>query len=233
MNPESVDSSCHAITLILPTKNEAEGIASIIDGSRKFADEIIVVDGHSTDGTILEAEKAGADKVFLDEGTGKGNAYQCGVRAATHEIIVFMDADGSHDPSIIPLLVAPIIAGQADFVVGSRIKGGSDELHGDVDNFLRAVGSGIITTAINLRFKSSITDALNGYRAIRKSVFRQLELNCSDFDIEQHMICRALGKKFRLVEVPAHEYRRKWGRSKLPTFKKAHLFLWRLCRDLF
>lgn len=220
------------VTLVLPTKNEVGGIALLIKECRPFVDEIVVVDGHSTDGTFDAALQAGADKVVLDDKTGKGGAYKVGVSFAKYDNIVFMDADGSHDPSAIPLMVSGLKNHTLDVVVGSRIKGGSDELHGDFDNFLRAVGSGIITASINWRWNAGITDALNGFRAVKKSVFQRLEMRCNDFDIEQHMLCQALRKGFRVGEVPAHEYCRKWGKSKLPTFKKAHLFLWRLFRDL-
>lgn len=228
----STQALLRGITLILPAKNEAEGIASVIEVCRPYVDEIIVVDGHSTDGTFEVASQAGADRVILDNKTGKGGAYKVGVAHARYENIVFMDADGSHDPSVIPAMVAGLRNGTSDLVVGSRIRGGSDELHGDFDNFLRALGSGIITASINWRWDASITDALNGFRAVKKSVFLRLEMKCNDFDIEQHMLCQALRKGFRVAEIPAHESCRKWGKSKLPTFKKAHLFLWRLFRDL-
>ena len=220
------------VTLILPTKNEVGGIAQLINESRPYVDEIIVVDGHSTDGTFEAAQGAGADLVVLDDKNGKGGAYKVGVRHAKFQNVVFMDADGSHDPAVIPLMVAQLKNGTADLVVGSRIRGGSDELHGDFDNFLRALGSGIITALINWKWKASITDALNGFRAIRKPVFTALELRCNDFDIEQHMLCQAMRKGFRVAEVPAHESCRKWGKTKLPTIRKAHQFLWRLFRDL-
>ncbi len=221
------------ISLVIPAKNEAGGIAKLIQRSRPFVDEIIVVDGHSSDQTVQEAQRAGADKVILDDKTGKGGAYRIGARVATYENVVFMDADGSHDPAAIPALVEPLVTGKSDLVIGSRIKGGSDELHGDFDNFLRAVGSGVITACINYRFKASITDALNGFRAIKRSVFQDLKLKCTDFDIEQHMICRALHQGYCMSEVPTHEYVRQWGSSKLPTFRKAYLFLWRLFLDMF
>lgn len=219
------------ITLLLPTKNEAGGIRKILDDVSGLVDEILVVDGHSTDGTAELARQAGA-RVLLDSGRGKGDAIRLGFREASHEIVVIMDADGSHDPRDIPRLVAPIEAGEADLVVGSRVKGGSDEQHGDLDNFLRSIGAGIITIAINYRFGVRITDALNGFRALRRSVGLNLNLRANDFDIEQHMVVQALRLGYRVREVASHESARQWGKSKLPTFKKAYLFLWRLAWDL-
>lgn len=219
------------ITLLLPTKNEAGGIQRVIDSVSGLVDEILVVDGHSTDCTAELARQAGA-RVLLDSGRGKGAAIRLGFREASHEIVVIMDADGSHEPRDIPRLVAPLVAGVADLVVGSRVKGGSDEQHGDLDNFLRSIGAGIITIAINYRFGVRITDALNGFRAVRRTVGLKLNLRANDFDIEQHMVVQALRMGFRIDEIASHESARQWGQSKLPTFKKAYLFLWRLACDL-
>jgi dolichol-phosphate mannosyltransferase len=219
------------VTVVLCTKNEAGGIASVVEAVKPYADEILVVDGHSTDGTASLAREAGA-KVLEDNGRGKGAAVRLGLAEARGEVVVLMDADGSHDPASIPRLVAPIVMGEADLVVASRHRGGSDEWRGDLDNYLRSVGGGIITLAINYRWNVRITDALNGFRAIKRSIVPQLRLTAVDFDIEQQMVTRCLRKGFRVAEVASHEYRRQWGMSKLPTYRKAYLFLGRLVLDL-
>lgn len=220
-----------SITIVIPTKNEAGGIATVVRDAKPYASEILVVDGHSTDGTPDLARQAGAT-VIADNGRGKGAAIKLGIGEATGSILVFMDADGSHDPTSIPKLVAPIIGNEADLVIGSRHKGGSDEWHGDLDNFLRAVGGGLISIAINYRWNVRITDALNGFRAITRSVASTLDLTANDFDIEQQMVTRCLRKGYRVREVASHEYLRQWGRSKLPTYRKGYLFLGRLFLDL-
>jgi dolichol-phosphate hexosyltransferase len=86
---------------------------------------------------------------------------------AQHEVAVFIDADGSHEPANIPKLVAPIAAGQADLVIGSRILGGSKELVGSMAEVMRLMGSLIITLSINYRYAVRLTDYQNGFRAIR------------------------------------------------------------------
>jgi dolichol-phosphate hexosyltransferase len=219
------------VTVLLCARNEAGGIARIVAEVWPHADEVLVVDGHSTDGTAALARAAGA-RVVLDRGRGKGDAYQAGIEAAGGDIVVFMDADGSHDAAEIPGLIAPLVNGTADLVVGSRHKGGSDEWHGDASTFLRHMGSGILSVAINRRWKTDLTDVLNGLRAARRDVLRRVELKADDFDIEQHMICQFLRHGLRVAEVRCHEYERKWGKSKLPTYRKAYLFFWRLFRDL-
>ena len=220
-----------SITVVIPTKNEADGIALIVQSVKPYADEILVVDGRSTDGTAQVAHQAGA-RVIQDNGRGKGAAVRLAISEAHGDVLVFIDADGSHEPANIPHLLKPIIMREADVVLGSRHKGGSDEWRGDVDNYLRSVGGGIITLAINYRWNVRITDALNGFRAIRRTVAMDLSLTADDFDIEQQMVTRALQRGYRVTEVASHEYLRKWGRSKLPTYRKSYLFLGRLFFDL-
>ena len=115
------------VTVVIPTKNEEGLIADIIEAARPHADEILVVDGHSTDRTREIAADMGA-RVVLDAGRGKGEALRRSFVEARHDILVFIDADGSHEPRDIPLLVEPILRGEAELVIASRTRGGSDEL---------------------------------------------------------------------------------------------------------
>ena len=130
------------VSVVIPAKNEEEGIEKIIKQVRPLADEILVVDGHSKDKTRQIAKEYGA-KVVLDGGRGKGDGIRKGIRKAKGDIIVFIDADGSHNPRDIPKLVAPIKKGEADLVVASRAKGGSDEVRLDFEGLFRQIGSEI------------------------------------------------------------------------------------------
>lgn len=230
-HPITEDEKTIRISVVVPAKNEAEGIEQIVEGAARYADEVIVIDGHSTDRTAELAEKAGAG-VWRDNGRGKGAAYQLGIEKARGEVIVFMDADGSHDPADIPKIAEPILCGECEMVIGSRHRGGSDEWKGDLDTWLRAVGSGFLSVVINYRWKSNLTDVLNGFRAIRRDVAIRVPFFATDFDIEQHMIVQVLKCGYCVTEVASHERCRQWGRSKLPTFRKAYLFFWRLFLDI-
>jgi len=225
----STDEKCK-VTVVVPTKNEAGGIYELVESLKPYGDEIIVVDGHSTDGTSEKAEAAGAS-VYQDNGKGKGDAYKVGIEKATGDVIVFFDADGSHEPADIPKLVEPIVNDEADLVIASRHKGGSDEWKGDIDTWLRAFGSDFLSVMINLRWKSTLTDVLNGLRAARAASAKEVRLHANDFDVEQHMIVQYLKYGYRVTEVGSHEYCRKWGESKLPTYRKSYLFFWRLFLD--
>jgi dolichol-phosphate mannosyltransferase len=220
------------ISVVIPAKNEESNIAEVIRKCRPHADEIIVVDGHSTDRTVQIARESGA-LVLFDNGKGKGAAIQVGLRQAGGEVIVFVDSDGSHDPDDIPRLIRPIQEGYADLVVGSRMRGGSDELHGDLEKFIRVIGSDIITLCINYRFGVRLTDSQNGFRAIRKDVGISINLQEDIFTIEQEMIMKALRKGYSVVEIPAHEYERRSGKSHIVVWKVAHRYVWCLLKNLF
>lgn len=215
---KKVSSQIENICVIIPAKNEEETIGKIIDDVKKYTENILVVDGHSNDGTVVEAKKRGINCVF-DNGKGKGDALKVGVKNTQAEIIVFMDADGSHETADIPRLVKPIRDGKADLVVGSRILGGSDELHGTFNKFIRNTGTNFLALLINEKWKTKLSDIENGFRAIRRDVFNSIKLQSKDFTIEQEMVIRCLKNKFRVEEIASHEYERKSGYSKLRTIQ--------------
>jgi dolichol-phosphate mannosyltransferase len=206
------------VSLVIPARNEERCIAEVIEKSIPFVDEIVVVDGHSVDRTVEIAESYGV-RVVKDNKRGKGEAIRVGAMAVSHAIVVFMDADGSHDPKDIPSLVEPILADQADLVIGSRSTGGSDELHGDIDKLFRMLGHDVILIGINKRWKQNLTESQNGFRAIRTDVIRSLNLQENITTIEQEMLMKALKRGYTVTEVPTHEYSRKFGDSSIKLHK--------------
>lgn len=218
--------------MVIPTKNEERTIGQIIDSVKQYANEVVVVDGRSEDKTLQVAKKAGAQTI-VDQGKGKGKGIRMAIAKASGDILVFIDADGSHDAKDIPELVRPIAEGRADLVIGSRMLGGSDEFHGDISNWVRTVGSGILTLVINYRWGVRLTDCENGFRAINHGVARSLNLKSNGFEIEQEMVMKALNKGYRVVEVPSHEYPRTFGKSRIKVWKVWYRFLWSLVRNLF
>lgn len=220
------------VTVAIPTKDEEGLIGEIIDGVKPYADEILVVDGHSRDRTRDIAAAHGA-RVVLDGGRGKGNAVRIAIREAAGDIVVLIDADGSHDPKDIPRLIAPIQAGESDLVIGSRGKGGSDELHGTIGQFVRYIGSQLIMLAINYRWNIRLTDCQNGFRAIRREVGAKLGLTSNKATIEQEMLMKALKQGYHCSEIASHEYERRWGVSKLIVAKIWLHFIWSFLRNIF
>ena len=117
-------------------------------------------------------------------------------------------------------------------VIGSRTRGGSDELHGTAEQLLRYVGSQLIMLAINYRWRVRLTDSQNGFRALRRDVARALRLKSNLTTIEQEMLMRALKSGCRVVEVPSHEFERRWGVSKVRVWRLWWAYLWSLARNI-
>lgn len=220
-----------SLSIIIPTKNEEHTIEEIIVGCKKYSDEVIVVDGHSKDNTVKIAERLGC-RVVYDNKKGKGDAIRCGIQAANTDLIVFIDADGSHSPDDIPNLVQPIIDGICDHVTGSRMRGGSDELHGTITKFFRMVASDIITLSINYRFHVDLTDSQNGFRAMRTELAKKLNLKENITTIEQEMIIKTIRLGYRMGEVPSHEYARKYGESSIRLSRAGFRYFYCLIKNL-
>ncbi|MDX1777525.1 MAG: glycosyltransferase family 2 protein [Thermodesulfobacteriota bacterium] len=220
------------ISVVIPALNEEKTITEVIEGCKPYADELIVVDGHSRDRTREVSEEHGA-KVILDNKKGKGEAIRHVIGFVTGDIIVFIDADGSHDPHDIPKLVEPIVKEEADHVSGSRLIGGSSELHGGFDECFRLMGSSFITACINWKYKVQLSESQNGFRAIKTEIIKQLDLREDITTIEQEMIMKTLRKGFRMAEVPSHEHKRKQGYSKISLRKVWFRYVYTLIKYLF
>ena len=220
-----------SVSVMIPAKNEAETVGRVIESVRKYADEVLVVDGHSEDATASIATELGA-RLIEDHGRGKGDAVRLAIREAKGDILVFVDADLSHEPTDIPKLVAPIREGKAELVVGSRPRGGSDEMTGDLDRFIRWFGQQIIQLGINYRFGVRLTDAQNGFRSISKRVATDLDLKENLTTIEQEMVMKVLRMGYRVTEIPSHEFERGAGRSKISIRRTWYRYVYQWLRDL-
>jgi dolichol-phosphate hexosyltransferase len=220
------------VSVVIPTLNEEHTVRDVIRGCRPFADELLVIDGHSSDRTAEVARAEGA-RVVYDSKRGKGAALRESVHYVAGDIVVFIDADGSHDPRDIPALIQPIVSGEADHVSASRLIGGSSELHGGFDECFRLMGSSFITACINWRFKVGLSESQNGFRAIRKDVLERLDLREDITTIEQEMIMKTLRKGYRMAEVPSHEHKRTMGYSKISLRKVWFRYVYTLGKYLF
>ena len=218
------------VSLVVPCRNEAANLEILLPRLTGFARELIIVDGHSTDRTRELAIANGAVYV-LDNGRGKGDGLRVGLARATEAVCVFMDADLSHDPADIPKLVKPILDGQADLVLGSRMRGGGDEFVATFFELVRLAGNMGLTWLINVRCGSRLSDSQNGFRAARTSLLRELKLTSDKHTVELEMTMRALRKGARVVEAATHEYPRRFGRSSLSVTRQGPLFLWYYLRE--
>lgn len=219
-----------SLSIIIPAKNEENNLPWVLTRIKRLAyklpkHEIIVVDGHSTDKTREVAKKFGC-RVILDHMKGKGEAMRTAAKRANGKILLFIDADGSHDPKDIPKLITPIIGDKADLVIGSRMLGGSEELYKYIDQYIRLIGSVLITVICNYRFKVKLTDLQNGFRAIKKEVFERLNLKENITTIEQEMVIKTLKKGYKIIEVPTHEYERRSGVSNISVLNYAPRYIY-------
>ena len=219
-----------SITVAIIARDEEQTVASVVRAARPFADELLLIDGGSSDRTAELAGAAGA-AVLRDHGRGKGDGVRTAIASAAGDVLVLMDADGSHSAGDIPALCAPISAGQAEMVIGSRLRGGSDEFHGTLDNVVRQIGGTVISWMLHWRWGTDITDCENGFRAVNLQAARQLRLEAEDFLIEQELTIRAIKAGWRILEVASHEYKRQGGVSKLRTMT-GWKFLWHLALEL-
>ena len=203
------------VSVIIPAKNEADNLEHVLPRIPDWVHEVILVDGHSTDKTIAVARYLlSSIRIVQQRGRGKGDALRAGFAAATGDIIVMLDADGSTDPAEIPSFVEALVAG-ADFVKGSRFTAGG----GTADmSHLRRFGNWGFTTLVKVLFGGSFSDLCYGYNAFWRRTLPQLALDGDGFEIETIMNVRALRAGLNVVEVPSFEAERIHGVSNLRTF---------------
>lgn len=220
-------------TAIIPIFNEEQTISGTISQVRPYVDDILVVVAKkSTDKGLEIARREGA-KTLVDNGRGKGAAMRLAANNADGDILLFIDADGSHVTADIPAVLEPIKKGRADMVIASRMLGGSEELYGTLSQFTRMFLSGLITLITNYRFGVRVTDSQNGFRAIRKEVMQNLQLKANIFDIETEMTMKCAKNKYRISEVPSKELKRKHGESGINILKMGPTYIWRVFANLF
>jgi glycosyltransferase involved in cell wall biosynthesis len=220
-----------SFSLIIPTLNEYENLLIVLPKIVNITDDVIIIDGPSNDGTQELCEKFNV-RYMKQKSIGKGNALLEAVSCSKYDVVCFFDADLAHDPGLIPKLVNPILNNDCLHVCGSRMLGGSSELFADYDHFFRLFGSLIINYAISIKFKYKMTDCQNGFRAIHKSLLNQLTILSDHTTIEQELVGKTLALGVPVLEVPAHEYSRIHGESKINIFKHGPAYIVSLIKIL-
>jgi glycosyltransferase involved in cell wall biosynthesis len=200
------------ISVVVPTLNEAANLPHVFARLPECVDEIVLVDGHSTDDTVAVAQSLMPSvRVVLQEGKGKGNALACGFAAARGDIIVMLDADGSTDPAEIPAFVAPLLDG-ADFVKGSRFARGGGSV--DITPW-RDLGNKCLNAIVNVLYGTRYTDLCYGYNAFWSDVLPTINVSCDGFEVETLINVRVAKAGLNVAEVPSVEQERIHGESKL------------------
>ncbi len=204
------------VSLVIPTLNEESNIKEVFPYIPGFIDEVVVVDGNSTDRTRDEILKYRKDaKIIVEKPRGKGAAMRTGFENATGDIVIIMDADGSHNPKEIPGLLEPVLDGY-DVSNGSRMMPGGGSA--DITPF-RRFGNRLFVTMVNMMYGSSYTDLCYGYRAFKKEALEKIYCQSKGFEIETEQSIRMKKVGLKVKEVPSFEARRKNGDSNLNSFR--------------
>jgi glycosyltransferase involved in cell wall biosynthesis len=200
------------ISVVIPTLNEASNLPHVLTRLPEIVDEVVLVDGHSVDDTIAVAQMIRPDiRIVLQVETGKGNALACGFAAATGDIIVMIDADGSNDPAEIPRFVDALLAG-SDFAKGSRFTDGG--YSHDITP-LRSGGNRVLGLAVNVLFRTHYTDLCYGYNAFWRHCLPDMNVTCTGFEVETLINVRVARAGLSVAEVPSVEHLRLHGESNL------------------
>jgi len=216
------------VSLVIPVRNEARNIGWVLEQVADEVNEVILVDGKSTDATLITARSCRPDiKVVTQEGLGKGSAVRAGFLAATGDIIVMMDADGSMAPHEIRHFLHFLNNGY-DFVKGSRFIAGGGSL--DITAF-RRMGNRFLLGVFNHLYDGDLTDLCYGFLAFHRRYLETMALSATGFEIEAEMVVRAMQAGLRIAEVPSLELPRRAGKSNLRSIRDGTRVLRTVVRD--
>jgi glycosyltransferase involved in cell wall biosynthesis len=214
------------VSVVIPTLNEADNLPSVLPRIPDWVDEVLIVDGHSTDGTAEVAQRLlPSVRVIQQAGRGKGDALRAGFEHARGDIVVMLDADGSMDPGEIPGFVGALLAG-ADMAKGSRFLqgGGTSDMP-----LYRQLGNLGFVMLVRMFFGGRYSDLCYGYIAFWAHVLPHLQFDCDGFEVETVLNIRALRAQMKVTEVPSFESARVYGKGRLRTIPDG----WRVLKSVF
>jgi len=200
------------VCILIPTLNEEETIGGVISSfKRQGFDNILVIDGNSTDSTRAIAKRAGA-RVVIQRGKGKGAAVRQAFELIDSDIIVMIDGDGTYLPTEVQRLIEPIERGEAEHVIGNRFA------YGGAFAILHRLGNWVLNKIFSIGYGLELQDILSGYRAFTKGAVKKMTLRKEGFEIEAEMTVESVKRGIKLKEVPI-SYRKRRGKSKLNFFR--------------
>jgi len=218
-------------SLIILTRNEIAGVQSTVSRIPKGSvDEVFAIDYHSRDGTVEYFESFGVP-VIPQKKSGRAEAFRIGAAHAKGNYLVFFSPDGNENPNDIPKLIQILDQGN-DIVIASRFMKDSRNEEDDQIFKFRAWANQAFTWLANSLFHGSVTDSINGYRAITREAYTKLRLDAEGFFIEYQMTIRALKLRMRIAEIPTYEGNRIGGKSTSHAIPTGILFLKHLFREI-
>ena len=224
------------LTVVMPVYNEKATIQAILERveSSRLADEIVLVDDGSHDGTRDLLTRLARNhpklRVILHESNrGKGAAVVTGIGAATSDIVLIQDADLEYDPRDYPALLEPLLDGRADVVYGSRFLGAPHR----TTMFWHMVANKLLTLMTNVLYNSILSDMETGYKVFPRALIQSIPLRAKRFDFEPEITAKLLKRKTRIFEVPISFNPREYSEGKKIGLKDAFEAVWTLLKYRF
>jgi glycosyltransferase involved in cell wall biosynthesis len=206
------------VSIVIPAFNEVQTIAEVLwrIAAAKVDADIVVIDDGSTDGTrdVLQS-RSGITVIFHEENAGKGAAIRTGLAYVTGEVVIVQDADLEYSPQDYPALLAPILAGHADVVYGSRFLGGPHR----VLFFWHSVANSLLTLLSNMLSDLNLTDMETGFKVFRTSVLKGVHLQSDRFGFEPEITAKISRQGCRIYEVPISYHGRDYAAGKKITWR--------------
>lgn len=218
------------LSVVMPVYNEANTVEEMIRRVQAvgLADEIIVVDDGSSDGTAAALNKLNGQKgvqvLTHAKNIGKGAAVRDGIQAAKGDLILIQDADLEYDPRDVKKMLDPIESGLADVVYGSRFLGGPRR----PTMFWHAVANHFLTFLTNLLYNNILSDMETGYKLFRREALEGIRIRSNSFDFEPEITAKLLKRRARIYEVPISFNPRDYSEGKKIGLKDAFHALWAL-----